>query len=631
MNKIVRWWGLVVFVVLVGGTTAAVVLLSDRMVKYAVESWGTDMNGARVDLDRAQLNFSPFGFALENLQIASSKEPMQNALQIAHIKFAIDGYGLLRRKLVITDMSMEGIRTHTPRTTSGALPAPPQEPEPEPEPETSESSFALPAMELPSVRDFVGGADLQSAKLAEQFGGELAAAKEQWQQRVAQLPSEAALTAYPQRLKAARPSMDGNTLQDVQEIARAVKDLEKIRDDARVDLEKVQGAKNALRDDLGVWSGKTKELLAAPGADLAQLKSKYSLDANGVGNLSAALFGPQVAEWARSARYWYGKAKPFITKRENKPEEIERQRLRGVDVTFTDRYQVPDFLIRSIKVSVDVTAGKMQGEIRNVTTDQPTLGHPLTFSFFGENLHGLQDLEIEGTFNHVEPKAAVDQMRLKARGIAIDRYDVLKAKSFPLRLENSALDLESQVELKNGSELKGGINVTFKSVNFVTDLGGDRGELGQVVANALADVKHFAMKAEMSGTLRKYDVDLRSDLDELLRAAFNRQFRDRVDRFLADAKAQLDARVQQSTQQLQAKVDELKGFERTIEQRRRQAEDALQQAEADLRAAVEQQKTAAEQKRDDAKQQVKSAAEEQKKNAADKTKQAADKLLKGLK
>jgi uncharacterized protein (TIGR03545 family) len=631
MNRYIRWWGLIVFVVVIGGAFGSVLLWADWAVKRAVESWGSSMNGARVDLDTAQMTFSPFGFALGNLQVTDAARPMQNAVQVAQIRFALDGYALLRRKFVITDMTMEGVRTNTARAVSGALPVPPPEPEPEPEPESDASSFAFPAMDIPTAGELVASEGLQSGKLADGFRDDIEKAREQWAQRLEQLPGEAKLADYEQRLNAARPALDGRTLQDVQEIARAIKEIEKIRDDVRADVEQVQSVKRALGADLGALSERTKAVLAAPAEDFNRLKGKYSLDAKGLANASAVLFGPQVATWLRTGKEWYGKAEPFLARRAEPAQEVERERLKGVDVRFTDRFQVPDFLIRNVKVSVDVTAGKMAGQIRNVTTDQATLGHPMTFSFFGEEMHGLKDLEIAGTFNHVNPRASIDQMNLKAHGIAIDDYKLIGGRSFPLRLKDSAVDLDTRIELQGGERIASELNVAFKTANFVADAGGARGELGEVVARALADVKSFSATARLGGTLRKYDVDLRSDLDELLRAALNKQFRARIDQLLADARAQLEARVQEVMKRVQARLDEFKAYEQKIEQRHRQFEEKLQKAEAELKAAVDKQKAEAERKRDEAKQQLKSEADEQKQKAKEKAKEKSEKLLKGIK
>lgn len=581
--KWIRPWGLVLFLALIVAPVLAVVLLADWAVQRAVETWGTQMNKAKVELDGAKISFAPFGFDLNNLQVTDSGAPMRNAVQVDRIRFAVDLYPLLRRKLVITDMSLEGVRTNTERASSGAVELPV---EPEPAPEPKESGFEFPAIDMPELKDLVDAGSLRTNQLIEQYRTGIEAAEGQWKARLNELPEASALAQYEQRIAQAKPSLKGNTLQDAKEIADAVKRLEVVRDDIRKDVDRINTARRAASDDWTTWSNNMRELLAAPGADLDQLKGKYSLDTKGLSNASRALFGAQAAQWATTARVWYEKIKPYVA---SGPEakEPERKRMKGIDVRFAERDQLPDFLIRSMKLSVSVKAGDLGGEIRNVTHDQPTLGHPLTFSFFGEKLQGVQDIEIEGTLNHVVPRAAHDRMQIKAHGIAIEKYDIARGGGFPLTLQNAEVDFDAFAELKETALLNAGLTFDFKKAQLVADVQSEGGELGQVVANALADIKRFGVTAKFSGTLRDYDVDLRSDLDDALRTALNRQFKQRVDAWLADAKSKLDAKVNDARKKIDAKLEGLRAAEKQIEQRRAQAEAALKKAEDELRAATE--------------------------------------------
>ena len=611
MTRWVRWWGLAVFMLLVAVLVGGTVLFADRLVKRAVESVGSGANGAKVELQSASLSFNPLGFVLADLQVTDAHEPMRNVVQIQRIKFALDGYALLRRKVVVTDLSAEGVRTNTPRATSGALPQPAV-------PETKKpgllESFSFPQVDLPDAKQFLAGNEFASTKLVEQVRAELDQAKDQWNKRQAGLPDSAALKSYDERIAQAKPNLKGNTLQDVQEIADAIKRLQAVRDDIGRDVERVKSVRQAWDADWATWTQHSKDVLAAPGADLDRLKSKYSLDSKGFANASRALFGGQIAYWTDTGLYWYGKAKPLLAG-DRAEQEPRPQRGKGIDVRFTERDQLPGLLIRSAKLSVEVPAGTLSGEIRNITNDQVTLGHPLTFNFFAGKMQGIQDLELEGVFNHVVPGAAVDSARVKVRGVTIQRLDVLHQPRLPLVLSDAAVDLDATVQLKDGV-LLGQLNAAFKTVKLGAELKDSAGELEKILLAALADVHRFTLTAQLQGSPQDYDVDLHSDLDELLRAAMNKQFRARVDKFVAEVKAQLDAKMQDARRELDAKLGDLKGIGGIIDQRRAQADDAQQHAEQELRAAA-----------DKSRQQV----DEQKQSAKEKARQEADKLKDRLK
>ncbi len=598
----VRGWSLAVFVVLVVALAGATVLFADRLVKGAVESVGSSLNGAQVELRSASLSFSPLGFALADLQVTDAHEPMRNVVQIQRIKFALDGYALLRRKIVITDLNAEGVRTNTPRTRSGALP---QVPAPVPETQKASllSSFSFPQVDLPDAKQFIAANELTTAKLAEQLRNELDQAKEQWNQRLTELPDSAALKEYEQRIQQAKPNLKGDVLQDVQEIAAGIQRLQTLREEIGRDVERVKAVRQAWNSDWDLWTQHTKALAAAPGADLDRLKSKYSLDAKGFANATRALFGGQVARWTDTGLYWYDKAKPLLESERAAPPP-QPQRGKGIDVHFAERDQLPGFLIRSAKLGLEVPAGILRGEIRNITNDQVTLGHPLTFNFFAEKMPGLQDLELEGVLNHVVPGAALDSARFKAHGVAIQRFEVLHQPRFPLVLSDAAVDLDAAAQLKGG-HLQADLSAAFKTVKLGTDLQDGGGELEKILSAALAEVHHFTLKGQLQGSLQDYDVELHSDLDELLRTAMSKQFRARADKFVAEIEAQLNAKAQQAQHEIEAKLGGLKSIGGGIEQRRKQVDEVQQKTEQELRAATDKQKSAATQQMDEQKQSAK--------------------------
>jgi uncharacterized protein (TIGR03545 family) len=307
--------------------------------------------------------------------------------------------------------------------------------------------------------------------------------------------------------------------------------------------------------------------------------------------------------------YWYDKAKPLLAG-DRTEQEAHPQRGKGIDVRFVERDQLPGFLIRSAKLSVEVPAGILRGEIRNITNDQVTLGHPLTFNFFAEKMQGVQDLEIEGVFNHVVPGVSVDNVRFQAHGVAVQRFEVLHQPRFPLVLSDATVDVDATAQLKDGV-LQSALNANFKSVKLGTEPKESAGELEKLLVSALAEVRHFTLKAQLQGSLQDYAVVLNSDLDELLRAALNRQFRARIEAFVVQLKAQLDAKVQDARRELEAKLGELKGMGSVIDERRKQVDDELQNAEHELRAT--------------------SKLDEQKQSAKEQSKKQVDKLNERLK
>ena len=122
MKKWIRLKGLIVFVAAVVVIVLVWMLLVDTVVRRTIETAGTRAVGARVDLARADLSLFPAGLSLSGLAITNPDAPMQNAVEIAHMKMDLEAGYLIRRKVIINEVVVEGLRFNTKRRRSGAVP-----------------------------------------------------------------------------------------------------------------------------------------------------------------------------------------------------------------------------------------------------------------------------------------------------------------------------------------------------------------------------------------------------------------------------------------------------------------------------------------------------------------------------
>ena len=111
----IRWWGLGLFVGLVGAMALLWLLVVDGLVKSVIEEEGTAIVGAKVELDTANLTLFPAGVTLTRLQLTNPNSPMTNFVEIARVTMDLDGLQLLRRKVIINEMLVEGVQFGTVR------------------------------------------------------------------------------------------------------------------------------------------------------------------------------------------------------------------------------------------------------------------------------------------------------------------------------------------------------------------------------------------------------------------------------------------------------------------------------------------------------------------------------------
>ena len=110
MAKWIRWWGLGAFVVVAAILVCAWIFLVDGWVKYLIEEAGTEAVGAKVELDAADLSLFPAGLMLTRLQVADPNAPMTNVVEIAQVAMGLDGLNILRRKVIVEEVALEGVR-----------------------------------------------------------------------------------------------------------------------------------------------------------------------------------------------------------------------------------------------------------------------------------------------------------------------------------------------------------------------------------------------------------------------------------------------------------------------------------------------------------------------------------------
>ena len=533
----IRWWGLGVFVLLTAALAASWFLFLDLFVKRLIEQTGTRIVGAKVELTSADVSLFPLGLTLARLQVTNPDEPMTNVVEIGRIACTVDGLNLLRRKVIIEEMALEGLKLGTPRQTSGAVAR-------QPEKGTltkPANTISLPSFEVPDVKTIIASADLESVKLVESLRADVQSEQESWKKRLADLPDKAKLNEYKSRLERLKSSAKGGVagiLGATGEVAAIQKDLER-------DLANLQSAKTDFETRLASLKQRMDQAVKAPQEDVRRLREKYSLSPQGLANMSGMLLKGQGGERVRKALVWYGKIQPFLARAKEQRkghEAVKPVRGKGLDVRFAEQAPLPDFLIRLAKVSAQLEAGDVTGRIENITPDQDVLGKPLTFVFSGEKLSGLSSVRLDGSLNHVAPASAKDTVQLRLRGYQVQGVVLSESADWPVTMEKALADLDLQASV-SGQALAGTMTAGLKSARLTVGKQESSNQLAKAVGSALSAVSTFTVKADVTGTLDQYEVHLTSDLDRVLKEAAGKLVQDYADRITKELEAAVMAKV----------------------------------------------------------------------------------------
>jgi uncharacterized protein (TIGR03545 family) len=485
----------------------------------------------------------PAGLELTRLQVTNPDKPMTNAAEISRINLSLETGNLLRRKIIIKEMVLDGIQLNTPRKTSGALVSR------APKPAVAEKrakrepmeKITLPALAMPDVGEILKREELESVKLLESLRGEMQDEKRKWQKRLEELPDKEKFNAYRSRIEEFRSKTKG----PLGGLIGAVGDIADIKKDIQRDLELIKNARQELDRSASSLKGKLDQVKNAPLKDLERLKEKYSLSPQGLANMSRLLFGPALYDWTQKALTWYEKLKPIIGRvahREKGREIAKPLRGKGIIVHFKERKSLPDFLIRQANARLQLQAGDVAGTIENITPDQDILGIPLTFTFSGEHMKAMRSLNLNGSLDHIIASRSTDTINAQIHGLELRNMPLSDEAVFPAALNSADADLDLKA-LVRVNEITADLAADLSSVRLSAGTPDTTSLFIKAIGSALSDVSRFSLKANAQGTLDNYTVHLTSDLDQVLKAAVGKEARRQAARLEKDLHKAILAKV----------------------------------------------------------------------------------------
>ncbi|MCU0723470.1 MAG: hypothetical protein MUC63_07635 [Planctomycetes bacterium] len=269
---IVRWWAAAPALVLVLAAAAAGLHSRDALVKRVVVERAQAAFGARVEVSGLSTTLTP-EIRIENGTVADRRQPMRNLFEFKSLRGGIEASSLASGRLVIPELALEGLRFHTPRSESGALPAGEPKPEEPPEPPKAETGKEDFAKNLEAALDRLAetfappkAEDLQTVKAAK-------ALEEESRKRYERLAAEVKALDLKGRFERNRESLEGlfkrpppSSIEKVREDLKGLKGL-------TFGPKDVEGIQAALASAAGVDLAKEKKSLEALKADLESLKA----------------------------------------------------------------------------------------------------------------------------------------------------------------------------------------------------------------------------------------------------------------------------------------------------------------------------------------------------------------------
>lgn len=95
----------------------------DPLIRWGLFWGGQKMLGAKVEIAAVRTSLPRGRIRLQGLQVANPKAPLKNLFQAEQLLLDFDANALLRRRLVVDQAYVSGLKIDGERTESGELPA----------------------------------------------------------------------------------------------------------------------------------------------------------------------------------------------------------------------------------------------------------------------------------------------------------------------------------------------------------------------------------------------------------------------------------------------------------------------------------------------------------------------------
>jgi uncharacterized protein (TIGR03545 family) len=574
MKGWIRWKGLIAFAVAVVMIVLVWFLAVDAVVRRVIETAGTRAVGARVDLAAADLSLFPTGLTLAGLAVTNPDAPLENAVEVGKMTMDLDPGYLIRRKVIVNNLQIEGLAFNTPRKTSGEVPGLARKNREGKERQLAETAkagvekvcgtFTMPSLSQPDVKAILAKESLDSIAMARELDQALKAEQAKWEKELERLADEKTLAEYKARIEKIKGS--GGSLGS---ILGAAGEVQQLQADIKKDLDRLEAAKKTFTTDFNDYQARVRSLAKAPAKDIQRLTNNYSISPEGLSNMSQLIFGQRLCSWVQTAEEWYARIEPYMAKTsgggEEKPEERTPLRGEGKNIRFAESPPMPDFLVRNLKINAALPVGNLTGKAENVTLDQHILGRPMTFAFLGREMKRIASLNLAGTANFVKPDAPRNDAKLTVKGLGLENLPLLDEEVLPLTLRQATGNLNLNLETV-GNVLDAALKANFSSAEFDAKTAG-KAAIAEALQKALSGVDQFSLNADIAGTLQAYTVDVSSDLDKILKSAVGQLVKKEVAKFQAQLEQKISAQLQGPMQQAQGSLSGLGGIETELTHR----------------------------------------------------------------
>lgn len=522
---------IILVAILAGGGTAFGLVAMNPILEHVFENALEGLFQAKADVDGFRFNPVTMRVETSAIRVADRDKPMTNLFEAGTTRIALNPDAVLRGRIHILELRLEGLAFATARTVSGALPE-------YPEKEKSATQFAEKA-ELPPLIDF---ANFDPLALLEKEKNKLATTAA-WAD--AQAAAEEAIPRWEGQINETRQNVedfmetiqrlrtvDVNKIQTLDELRLLVKDAEESISSGKQLAGDAETIRTGLARDITRIKALEKQARAAVDTDFRYLASFVNpssgvameafepLIRNMLTDTGAKYFdtGTRIVELLDRLNAQYGPVahKAILAAKSGKAGK-EEEKTKDTPVTKTREGRTVPFgaaeypLFRLDLLSSSFTLDNTAWDIKleNISSAPARSTEPV--KLFLSNSKGSERIAVQAAIAIADTGAPLFDAEAAIENIPIDFKDSFEA----LGISSFGGTLSGAISLaaNRSGAFTVGMPITLNSIS----IDGIDGSLAQIVADAIRDIGSVELSTALSRTPSSASsFSLESNIDQIV-------------------------------------------------------------------------------------------------------------------
>ncbi len=538
-------------------------LFSNKWLEKEIESVGTSINGAKVELDGFALSLIDLRMKWNRLQVTDPNNTWRNLFETEKTEFDLALLPLFSKKFIIENIQLEGLKFNTQRKTDGKV-AKISRRKPEffqkIEQRIVEETAQMPILNLRQFTRKVNidslwrMIDLQSPQRIDSLKTNYIGKYENWKDRLNSLPSKKDFNTMSNQIQ----SIDIQKINTIEEYQKALTKTNELYH--RVDslTKSVKGIQTEFESDLNNVKKSTEVVQDWIKQDYQKALNIAQIPDLSFKNIGKLLFGERIIHQIQRVVGFIGTVR-YYAKRfgKTKPEKEKTPRLQGQNIYFSSIGAVPKFWIKNVSMSGETLNGmQLSGKIKNIVSEQKLIKQATTTSLSGIR-KDKASLDLNATFDYRGEESA-EIIKLNLSKIPLSNVKLSNFELLPYSLKKGDGNVTAKVSFVDNNFIFD-IDFIARNINFdySTEPTNLHPKLHKLSRSITESLDHINFNAKILNEDGEFKFQINSNIDNLVATKVKSILSDEIQEASNSIKERIDREIKERQKELVKVINQI--------------------------------------------------------------------------